>query len=277
MWIACPRIWGMAMTELRPCPSCDSTEATKWEAYSQDPWHVARCSGCDLTYLRNPVPYTALEEDFAWEKTYEEKKTKTGGSTALSPAIRNARKRLRLTHKGKQKRMGVWFNNGKVLDIGCGDLMNVPEPMIPFGIELSRALHEFADAQMRARGGYCVHGAGAEVIWDFEPDTFDGVIMHSYLEHEIDLMGVLRGVWRAVKPGGAVFVRVPNFGSINRRVVGPKWCGFRYPDHVSYFTLDTLRTAAKRAGFTTELINRVGLPVDDNIKALLRKPAVAMP
>lgn len=263
------------MSDLRPCPACDNHAATQSAAYSRDEWHIATCDGCDLTYLRNPVTYEALEEDFAWEKTYEEKKTKSGGSTVLSPMIRKLRAKLRLTHKGNQAQMGAWFNNGHVLDIGCGNLMNVPEPMVPYGIELSRALHAYADPQMRSRGGYCVHGAGAEAIWKFDAEMFDGVIMHSYLEHEVDLMGVLRGIHRALKPGGAVFVRVPNFGSINRHVVGRKWCGFRYPDHVTYFTLPTLRATAERAGFTTQLVNRIGLPIDDNIKALLRKPRIA--
>lgn len=262
------------MSDLRPCPACDTPAATKLVAYSKNNWLVATCIGCALTYLRNPVAYEALEDDYAWEKTFEAKKEKTGGSTGLSPAIRRLRKSLGLTHRGQKGKMGAWFNNGKVLDIGCGDHENVPEPMIPFGIELSRALHARADVAMRARGGYCVHGAGAKAIWDFEPEMFDGVLMHSYLEHEVDLMGVLRGVFHVLKPGGAAFVRVPNFGSINRHVVGPNWCGFRYPDHVTYFTLSTLRETARRAGFTTHLVNRVGLPIDDNIKALLRKPGV---
>ena len=124
---------------------------------------------------------------------------------------------------------------------------------------------------MRTRGGYCVHGAGAEAIWQFDPAQFDGIVMFSYLEHEVDVMGVLRGVHRALKDDGALFVRVPNFGALNRRVIGPKWCGFRYPDHVNYFTLSTLRATAARAGFTTQLVNRLTLPVDDNISVLLRK------
>lgn len=263
------------MSDLRPCPACAATSATRLDAYSPDHWHVATCGSCSLTYLRNPVAYEALEEEFAWEKTSVEKRAKSVGSTALSPKIRQLRNRFGLTHKGQQRKMGDWFNNGTVLDIGCGGKVTAPEPMTPFGIELSRALHARADAMMRARGGYCVHGAGAQAIWEFDPEMFDGVVMHSYLEHEVDLMGVLNGVFRALKPGGAAYVRVPNFGSINRRVIGPKWCGFRYPDHVTYFTLPTLRSTAQRAGFGFHLVNRIGLPLDDNIKALLRKPVAA--
>jgi len=162
-----------------------------------------------------------------------------------------------------------------VLDVGCGPGHRIRPPMTPYGIELSTALHAQADAHMRAQGGYCIKGPGAEAIHDFPDRLFDGILMHSYLEHETDVMGVLTGAHKVLKDDGAVFVRVPNFGSLNRRVVGPKWCGFRYPDHVNYFTLATLTGTAKRAGFATTLVNSWRLPVDDNITVLLRKEGAA--
>ena len=79
--------------------------------------------------------------------------------------------------------------------------------------------------------------------------------------------------WKAtaMMPGGKVFVRVPNYGSLNRRVMGARWCGFRYPDHVNYFTSATLRTMAAMAGFSMQIVNRANLWIDDNIQALLIK------
>ncbi|WP_300036034.1 class I SAM-dependent methyltransferase [uncultured Roseobacter sp.] len=255
----------------RACPCCDSTRAEPWTAYSPDSWEVVRCTSCDLTYLRNPVAYEALETDFAWEKTYEAKKESSKGSTSLSPAIRSLRKKLGLTHRDKQAKFRSWFNDGHVLDIGCGLGGRIRPPMTPYGIELSRELHARADAYMREHGGYCVFGPGAEAIWEFDAGQLDGIVMNSYLEHETEVLKVLRGAHRALKDTGAVYIRVPNFGSVNRRVIGPKWCGFRYPDHVNYFTLSTLRDTCARAGFRTELINRIALPVDDNITVLLHK------
>ncbi|WP_299831766.1 class I SAM-dependent methyltransferase [uncultured Roseobacter sp.] len=261
----------MLDTSPRPCPCCTATDAEPWDRYSPDDWQVVRCITCDMTYLRNPVAYEALEEDFAWEKTYEAKKDVSKGSTALSPGIRSLRKKLGLTHRDKHDMYRTWFNDGHVLDIGCGLGARVRPPMTPYGIELSKALHAHADAYMRSHGGFCAHGAGAEAIWEFDERQFDGIIMNSYLEHETEAMAVLKGAHRALKNDGAVYVRVPNFGSLNRRVIGANWCGFRYPDHVNYFTLATLTDIARRAGFTTQLVNRIALPVDDNITVLLHK------
>lgn len=262
------------MTTLRPCPSCDETTATAWPRYSPDSWEIARCTGCDLTYLRNPVAYEALEEDFAWEKTHVEKRAK-GGSTRLSGIVRKLRGATVGLHRDKHDQFRTWFNDGHVLDIGCGTGDRIGAPMTPYGIELSRGLHARADAVMRAHGGFCQHGAGAEAIWDFDAAMFDGIVMFSYLEHEAEVLKVLRGAHRALKDTGAVFVRVPNFASLGRKLIGKSWCGFRYPDHVNYFTLKTLRATAARAGFTTQLVNTITLPVDDNISVLLRKEASA--
>lgn len=259
------------MTTPRPCPACGTDHAKRLEAYSPAEWDVVECQTCGFVYLRNPPPYQALKEDFAWEKTYAEKKKK-GGSTGLSGFNRWLRGKLGLTGgKRGDKLFPRLFGAGKVLDIGCGDRIRTEPPITPYGIEISTALQARADAAMRARGGFCLHDAGADGVWKLDEGFFDGVILHSYLEHEADPLRVLKGIHRALKPGGVVYVRVPNFGSLNRRVVGATWCGFRHPDHVNYFTLASLRDMAAKAGFSTELLNRANLWVDDNIQALLHR------
>ncbi len=261
----------MAETTYRDCPACEASQASLIAEYSPDDWQVSSCETCDFVYLKNPPAYEALEEDFAWEKTYVEKREKTRGSTAFSPLQRAVRKKTRLFTRDRSQKMRGWFSDGHVLDVGCGNGGRIPEPMVPYGIELSRQLHAHADAYMRSRGGYCAFGPGAEAIWDFDEGQFDGIIMNSYLEHETAVMKVLKGAARCLKPDGAIYIRVPNFGSLNRKLIGKTWCGFRYPDHVNYFTLTSLRQVAAAAGFTLSVVNPVTLPIDDNINALLRK------
>ena len=258
---------------LRACPVCNCAEATPRPDDAPEPWQIGTCAHCGLTYLRNPPDYAALQDELAWEKTYAAKKAATRGSTPFSPLARRLRKGLRM-YRDKTNAFRRWFNDGHVLDVGCGAGDRIGPPMTPYGIELSNELHRRADATMRARGGYCLHGPGAETIWEFPAATFDGIVMFSYLEHEVNVMQALRGAHRALKDDGGVFIRVPNFGSLNRRIIGASWCGFRHPDHVNYFTLATLREVARRAGFSTRLVNRITLPVDDNISALLRKEAI---
>lgn len=258
---------------LRTCPACAETGVSAVN-YAPDPWDLGACDACNFVYLRNPPAYEALEEEYAWEKTYKAKKSASRGSSPLSPLNRWLRAKLPALARDRTAAFRRWFGQGKVLDIGCGNGAWLPEPMVPFGIELSKGLHEVSDALFRKRGGYCVHAPGAEGIFEFPESHFDGILMRSYLEHETEPLKVLQGARRCIKPDGAMFVRVPNYGSLNRRVMGAKWCGFRHPDHVNYFTLDALRSMAAKTGFTVEVTNSVLLPIDDNINALLR-PALS--
>jgi hypothetical protein len=63
-----------------------------------------------------------------------------------------------------------------------------------------------------------------------------------------------------------------NHNAINRHNSGPKWPSFRFPDHVNYFTVRTLKADAAKAGFDFKLVNRHKIWLDDNIPALLTKP-----
>jgi len=256
----------------RPCPICENSVAIPVAAYSRTPWQIVSCADCGHVYLQNPPGYGALVQDFAWEKTYVSEHERRLQESPVAYRLDVAtRFRHTLFRKSTEEKYRAWFGQGNVLDIGCANSSDWFEGFTPFGIEISEELAKQADANMRAKGGYCIHGPGAQAIWEFEPEMFDGIVMSSYLEHEEQPLTVLKGASRALKPGGAIYVRVPNFGSVNRKVIGRKWCGFRWPDHVNYFTVKDLQNIAERAGLKVSLLNPIRLPFDDNINALLTR------
>ena len=82
---------------------------------------------------------------------------------------------------------------------------------------------------------------------EFPDRYFTGILLRSFLEHESATEGAARRNARACcADDGAIYVRVPNYGSLNRRMLGAKWCGFRYPDHVNYFTTTVARRHGRR-------------------------------
>lgn len=259
----------------RPCPLCGGTRAADLPRYAREGWRIVACGGCGFVHLANPPGHAALSEDFAWEKGLDAEMLRRKKVAPVMYGVDYAtRFRTGLFQRTDMQKYVGWFGaGGNVLDIGCASGGRITAPFTPYGIEISKALAEQADAEMRARGGICVHGPGAEAIWAFEPALFDGIVMRSYLEHEEQPLRVLEGAHRALKPTGAIYVKVPNWGSLNRRVTGGKWCGVRLPDHVNYFTPDSLRAMAGKAGFSVEIKNPFNIMFDDNIHALLRKRA----
>jgi SAM-dependent methyltransferase len=96
--------------------------------------------------------------------------------------------------------------------------------------------------------------------------------MSSFLEHEAKPLELLRELRRALRPDGAVIIKVPNFASWNRSVRGGRWCGFRYPDHVNYFTPDTLARLAAEAGYRVARQRASDrAPTSDNMYAVLER------
>jgi len=96
--------------------------------------------------------------------------------------------------------------------------------------------------------------------------------MKSYLEHETAPREVLMASRRVMRPGAALIVKVPNFASWNRWLRQGRWCGFRYPDHVNYFTPESLLALLKSTGFGIERFQlRDRWPLSDNQWIVARK------
>lgn len=259
-------------TRNRACPQCGGGKVAPLPAYSTAEWSVARCNACGFVFLHNPPEYESLVEDFAWEKTAAAETERRKLSRPLLMWLdRSTRWRLRIFSRSRQDLYRSLFSPGRVLDIGCGGDAGPPEPFVPCGIEISKVLYERSAALMRARGGDVINGPAAEAIGTFPDDYFTGVIMRSVLEHEAQPKRLLREVARVLQPGSRAYVRVPNYGSINRVFSGGKWCGFRHPDHVNYFTVASLRRMAGDAGLSLKLLHPLRLPFDDNINGVLSR------
>lgn len=262
------------LSEARVCPACKSGKANALEAFSQDHWRLVSCADCDFVYLKNPPAYSALVDDFSWEKTSAKETERRLETRSVGAKLsKSSQWRLSLLRLSRTK-VEHYFDKGNVLDVGCGKgerLLN--SGGIPHGVEISRELHAISNNNMKAKGGHCIHAPAVEGVKEFPNDYFDGVLMHSFLEHEKSPSSLLSGIYKVLKLGGHVYVRVPNFGSLNRKFMGKKWCGFRYPDHVNYFTVKSLKQLAQDNGFSFKLLNPLNIMVDDNIKAyLVKKP-----
>lgn len=258
----------------RACPQCGSRDARAVAAYSTPEWHVVACAACGFVFLGNPPAYAALEEDFAWEKTKRQEADRRMSARPVAETIdRTTRWRLDVLRPKRQDFYRTIFPVGRVLDIGCAGEVTVPEPYVPYGIEISKALHAEVAPQMTARGGEALHGAATETIARFADGFFSGVILRSVLEHEKQPAELLAETARVMQPGGRAYVRVPNYGGVNRRVRGAAWCGFRHPDHVNYFTTESLGRMAREAGLTMRLLHPMRIALDDNINVVMSHAA----
>ena len=256
----------------RICEICGGSHTKSKPEWSVAPWQIVECSSCRFVFLHQVPGYAALVEDYAWEKTSASEKKRR---SALRFAWLDRATRWRLIpgkHLDAYRRRRALGVQGNVLDVGCGEGNRLPETVTPFGVEISAGLAEKARPDFEAKGGAVVCAPAIDGLDIFQDNFFDAILMRSYLEHEERPRAVLAKAYQRLRPGGVIYVRVPDFGSINRQVRGLKWCGFRFPDHVNYFTNQSLRSLANSIGFEYQRKNWHSL-LDDNLIVELIKPA----
>lgn len=136
---------------------------------------------------------------------------------------------------------------GRLLDIGCNEGRGLTlyrrNGFTPEGLELNGN----AAAVARSRG-FVVHEAD---LHDFCPaQPFDRVVLSNVLEHALDPRVMLQDVHRVLKPGGEVWISLPNSRSWLRRAFGRAWINWHVPFHITHFSAPRLRHLLGETGFT---------------------------
>jgi 2-polyprenyl-3-methyl-5-hydroxy-6-metoxy-1,4-benzoquinol methylase len=97
----------------------------------------------------------------------------------------------------------------------------------------------------------------------FAPASFDAVSLFDVLEHLFDPVRTLRDCAALLKPGGIIFLYVPNYDSASRLLMG-KDAHFIWPTHhLNYYTPQTIRDLMQRQGLTAEYVATEGLDIVD--------------
>jgi 2-polyprenyl-3-methyl-5-hydroxy-6-metoxy-1,4-benzoquinol methylase len=274
----------------RVCPLTETAGPNRLLPWAPAPWQLKQCETTGFVYLENPPGYEALKEDLAWEVTYENERARKKNAeplryqiSSVSKAVRSRIKRnkvrsLTLQHLNQNPK-SAW----RVLDVGCAEgavlldtIAHLPadaqSKCQPYGVELSTQLARSANANFTALNGYCIHNNAIDGMAQFDDNFFDVILLSSFLEHETQPAELLRRCRKHLAADGIVIIKVPNYDSVNRSLRGSRWCGFRWPDHVNYFTPNSLRAMLTKAGLKTQRMNFLDrFPLSDSLYAVAGK------
>jgi len=106
--------------------------------------------------------------------------------------------------------------------------------------------------------------------FEWEPASFDVVVSVSYIEHEPAPMDAATRMLKLLRPGGVSLHKTPNYNSWLRGVRGDHWSGYRFPEHLQYFTPESSRRLFETAGY--EFVSAHANPMGDNFWVVVRKP-----
>jgi 2-polyprenyl-3-methyl-5-hydroxy-6-metoxy-1,4-benzoquinol methylase len=134
-----------------------------------------------------------------------------------------------------------------VLDVGCaGGAFPKAAKDLGFdvvGVEPSTWLAE----QGRSLYGLDIR-AGLLQDQNFPDQSFDLISLWDVIEHLPDAHAVVGDIHRLLRPGGHLIVNTPDYGSLARKLLGPKW-PMLLSVHLIYFTQETMRDFLRRDDF----------------------------
>jgi 2-polyprenyl-3-methyl-5-hydroxy-6-metoxy-1,4-benzoquinol methylase len=236
------------------CIGCGADSLVGLNKYQRA--HLTRCTSCGLVFAMRIPTRTELDRQYAH---YPE--------TAELP---------RLT----QRRYGELLETlepvretGRLADIGCGDGHFLAEAQSRgwrvMGTEYGRA----PIGRARARG-LAVRQAPF-MPSEREFGEFDVVTAFEVIEHVADPRCELQMMRALLRPGGVLYLTTPNFASLARLVLGADWPLIDYPEHLVYFTRNTLDRLLRRLGFEPIYARTTGVSLSVLRRGVARRRARA--
>lgn len=168
---------------------------------------------------------------------------------ALEPANRvTARARL------KRLRRIITTPKPTVLDLGCGTGVFLGEASRlgwnVSGIEVSP--YAASVAQQRGLNVSCGPVDEASI----ESGPFDVVTLWDVIEHLRDPLATLRAASAALREGGVVALSTGDIESFAARLSGSRWHLFNLPEHLFFFSRDSLTRMLEDCGFVVRSVTR---------------------
>jgi SAM-dependent methyltransferase len=222
------------------CPACSALASKPLSSYQRA--YLERCSVCGFVFAGRRPTSTELGSHY-------------GGYSRLdydSPITR-------LRYRELLERFSAYRECGRILDVGCGVGYFLEEAhgmgWEPHGTEYG----ERAVAINREKG-FTVADA-ARIDAPFKQGHFDVITAFEVLEHVPEPRSEMEAIARMLRPGGLFYCTTPNFGSLSRRLLGPRWSVIDYPEHLNYFTARTLVNLAEKVGLAPTRVLTTGISV----------------
>lgn len=221
-----------------PCPVCSAEQvrflfsARNLHSLAPEEYDLFSCRTCTHRYVY-PLPEPDELARY-YRRGYWSEMEEAG---EIDAGVRRLLARLQQEHPG-----------GRVLDVGCAAGRKAAV-MRDMGLRVV-GLEPYEEG---CRLAWESHGLEVTCAYlqdaDLPPESFDAVTFFDVIEHVNDPVGDLRAAYGLLKPGGTVYLKVPNMRSWQARLFGKWWAVLDPPRHLHHFTPKSLRQALLTTGF----------------------------
>ncbi|WZO98107.1 class I SAM-dependent methyltransferase [Isosphaeraceae bacterium EP7] len=235
------------------CDLCSSDDFTVvFKAGEAQNSQIVKCNKCGLMYS-NP---RAKDPDCVEIENYDPEFTR---KVAESQRPRYEKEKLQVRDYAATK---AYFNEiypkrGVVLEVGCGMGFMLDyyrqDGWEVRGVEPNKGFCQYIDEEMKI-------DVVPKILEEANiPDaTADIVILLHVIEHVPSPTATLSEIFRVLKPGGHLLMETPRYDSLTFKMLGRRERSVSCNGHIYFFTTDTLRKEAEKAGFESVKLQLVG-------------------
>lgn len=241
----------------RGCPTCGGRRHQ--HELEKDHLTIARCSDCGLVYV-NPAFDEAHYQAVYSSEEYQSIMKDLGIRSHDYRVARFGTERVDIMSRFVRVDAG---ERTAYLDVGCSTGFVVEAARdrrwAAAGIDLNPSAIAFGRERGLDLRNVALEDAG------FAPDSFHAVSLFDVLEHLLQPRDTVERCAHLLKPGGILFLYVPNYDSASRLLMGRE-AHFIWPTHhLNYYTPATISDLMCRIGLEVQMLRTEGLDIVDYI------------
>lgn len=249
----------LAQPEVTPsryvtCNLCGSDDYTVlFESGVAQINQIVKCNGCGLMYA-NP---RAQDPDCLIIEQYDPDFVFSNLRKILLQRTEKEELQVRDYETTKAYLSQHYPQKGKLIEIGSGlgYLLNFfkQDGWDVLGVEPNVGMCKYAEIELGLKTiPTILEKAG------LPDESADAVLMMHVIEHVPNPLETLQGVYRILKTGGTFVLETPRYDTLMFKLLGKRERSLSCEGHIYFFTTDTLKTIATKAGFTVEKVDYVG-------------------
>ena len=235
------------------CPVCKSLKTAFVfqvvdHSVSKELFDIFECNNCGLRFTSNAPDEESIGPYYQSPDYISHSNTRKGIINNLYHRVRS----LTLASKLHLLERETGLKSGNHLDIGAGTGAFV-QYMQKAGWQ-SQGVEPDEKARAHALSDHSTKLLPATALASLPAESFDAITLWHVLEHVHDLYPYLAQIKKVLKPGGRLFIAVPNYTSFDAQKYGVYWAAYDLPLHLYHFSPSSMRYLLDKSGFNLRTI-----------------------
>lgn len=229
------------------CPVCGSPDIAYAltaldHTVTGERFDIYECKTCSLRFTQDVPDANSISRYYESEDYISHSNTSKGLVNRLYQIVR---KRTLVSKRSLVSRF-TGMKKGSVLDYGSG-VGAFANEMREAGWTVT-ALEPESLARQKARDIFNLELRDVTDLFSLPAASFDAITLWHVLEHVHQLHACIKQLRILLKPGGVLFIAVPNYNSKDAKIYRSYWAAYDVPRHLYHFTPAAMENLMKGHG-----------------------------